>query len=155
MTDDTNPTDEQLAAWQRLADAATPGKWWFDTYGRSAIVFAGKKSPRTVCSIEDEEPNDEDIGRAWVRAVGAFIACARDAVPVLIAALRRERAEVARLVAQGCDYDTTAALVRATLERDEARRIAWLERNASTGYTVDRELEAGRATMATWPKEEQ
>ena len=86
-------TDEQLAEWQRLFDAATPGKWIVKTdvttihgshfinpgvWGDDGITF--------ICDCGTGSRVDTDA---------AFIVAAREAVPALIAEVRRLKTELA------------------------------------------------------------
>lgn len=71
-------TPEQLAEWQRLADAATPGLWYTDReYVRD------DESLTVVCCIGVKTSPLEDMRNA------AFVAAARVAVPALIAEVYR------------------------------------------------------------------
>jgi hypothetical protein len=75
MTDSPALTEAELAALSELADAATPGPW----------VQSGwlvKARSRTVC---EESPDDYEAFHASVE----FIAASREAIPRLIAEIRR------------------------------------------------------------------
>lgn len=90
------PTDEQLAAWQALCDVATPGPW--ECYllrehtpieeGTTPDVFVDPENPEQVCAVTNYRDDD-----------AAFIAAARMALPVLLAEVRRLRANEREAVA--------------------------------------------------------
>ncbi len=121
------PTDEQIAEWKRLADAASAGPWEADdeldrdaVYGHGdednsgfhkskmygpdgKVLFDSLNSD--ACLVHEEY--DEDGIYAWddvAKRNFAFIAAARLAVPALIAALSAERkcAKEAELEAKSC-----------------------------------------------------
>ena len=88
-------TPEQRAAIEALAEAATPGPWWADSWE----IYGG---------TEDTPRYDEDGDKVWIAescagdwgqdtANGKFIAAARTAVPALLAALTEAEADRDRL----------------------------------------------------------
>jgi uncharacterized small protein (DUF1192 family) len=85
-------TDERLAELTRLVSAAAPGPWG---YGRALCCdgMGWVEGPtRTVCSFDKESTHVHAVN-----AVDAeFIAAARQAVPELVAEVRRLRADLAR-----------------------------------------------------------
>lgn len=73
-------TDEQIAEWRRLSDAATSGPWRATSDGDwVGYVIAAKR--RTTIAICEASEVDMD-----------FIAAAREAVPALLAEIERLRA---------------------------------------------------------------
>jgi hypothetical protein len=101
------PTVEELARWQKLADAATPGPWIKDAPSYAMPWMVGRALPHddgpqreVICSLDVEYGNTDDAPRAlaldYDQAVAdaAFIASARDAVPRLIARVRELEANV-------------------------------------------------------------
>ena len=72
-------TEEELARIEALANAATPGPW--ETYGSDRYGWRVDGPPDT-----DEGRISEENAR--------FIAAARDAVPALVAEVRRLRNEI-------------------------------------------------------------
>lgn len=97
-------TDEQLQEWSVLAEAATPGPWksgwnWQDTisdgksaWGEGPVHVGEKLSQVAPQAIAD----------------AAFIAAAREAVPALVAEVRRLRAELAAAQAVAWEWRTQA-----------------------------------------------
>lgn len=88
-------TDEQLAEWEKLANATEPGPWHLKADSRNCLC---------VATLDED---DEDGVDYWIaEMVGSigddndgsqhamFIAEAREAVPALIAEVRRLRAEL-------------------------------------------------------------
>lgn len=72
------PTEQQLAEWERLAGEATPGPWIWNRDTRDLL-------PR----LENEDGDRKELW--WCDADDCFIAAARDAVPALVAEVRRLR----------------------------------------------------------------
>jgi hypothetical protein len=81
-------TDAQLAAWQALADAATPGPWecgptkhdaheTTDVFTHEAHVYPPLGECGPVACVSEGEPG-----------TAAFIAAAREAVPALVTRVR-------------------------------------------------------------------
>jgi hypothetical protein len=97
VTDPAALTDEELAAMQVRADAATPGPW------RSWIEGRDHWGGDTFIQMSGVAERASDLYLLFDRAHAAyeadhdFIAHARTDVPRLIAALRAIRAEVERL----------------------------------------------------------
>ncbi len=86
-------TDDELAEWQRLCDAATPGPWRLDgrhdyddgsEFGIDMIV-ANNGEPVVIADSGVYPPHGQDA---------EFIAAARSAIPRLLEEVRRLRAEV-------------------------------------------------------------
>lgn len=76
-------TEQQIAEWEKLSDAATPGPW-----GRAGTEVTAKSiGYASVCDTETD--NDKMCENA------AFIAASREAIPALIADLREARAKLA------------------------------------------------------------
>lgn len=74
-------TDEQLAEWEKLANAATPAPW-------AALFENDVATPDLVCVAKCPSY----VGVPF-SANQAFIAAAREAIPALIAEVRRLRQE--------------------------------------------------------------
>jgi len=97
-------SDDELARWRALADAATPGPW----------LPAGSTHPLCLGGVYEREGEVvERILTDRPDADAAFIATAREAMPRLLAEVARLRA-LTRAVS--IDRDTIE------VERDEARR---------------------------------
>jgi hypothetical protein len=79
-------TEQQLADWQRLADAATPGPWFVDFAGEIGEKFA------IICDVARGSWGSDALNFGEDHATAQFVAAARVAVPALIAALRDARA---------------------------------------------------------------
>ena len=84
-------TNEELTRLDALAAAATPGPWHTDAdtcpeYDDPAVM-AGKQ---WVCATSYDTLSTS-IGERDIKADAAFIAAARDAVPALVAEVRRLR----------------------------------------------------------------
>lgn len=95
----TEITDDQLGVWEDLAAAATDGPWWTtedldDSSDSPAIgVAAGPSSGYASMVVVTPGDASYDAGEATAREADAvFIAAARDAVPALVAEVRRLRA---------------------------------------------------------------
>lgn len=84
-------TDEQLQEWSVLAEAATPGPWKSGWSWQDAIN--GGKSAWSEGPVHVGETLSQVAPQAIADA--AFIAAAREAVPALVAEVRRLRAELA------------------------------------------------------------
>ncbi|MEU3613447.1 hypothetical protein ABZ725_14185 [Streptomyces sp. NPDC006872] len=105
MTDQTPPTDQQLADIETRANAATPGPWCTDSweiyqgteYEPGMSMWIGETC-RGTGSLEQD------------RADATFVAAARTDVPALITELRRALDRVAELeaYANGCDAEGCA-----------------------------------------------
>jgi hypothetical protein len=95
----SSPTDDELARWRALTDAATPGPWVCDDRQPDDVVIWG---PDSV-----QHPDGHflaNVGTATPAfdcdaANGAFIATAREAMPRLLAELARLR----RIAAEALD----------------------------------------------------
>lgn len=85
-------TDEQLAEWEALAEGATEGPWHVDDVLGWSIDGASGQYVAEVSGRHD--PNAE------------FIAASREAVPALVAEVRRLREGIARLADE---YDEAAS----------------------------------------------
>lgn len=91
-------TDEQLAEWERLANEAMPGPWECDYSSGSVNSCA----PQFL--LDDEGPLwVADYGSTANEQNGEFIAAAREAVPELIAEVRRLR-EQCKLLLDALDW---------------------------------------------------
>jgi len=110
-------TDEQLAAIQTRADAATPGPWWADSHeiyaGPDGIPALGEWVAETCVAGELERSE----------ANGRFVGAAREDVPALLAEVHRLRAEqgaageqIRRITSQAVAEED-----RLRAERDAAR----------------------------------
>lgn len=110
----------QLAAWRRCTRAsATPGPWRAESHPhRGSVHDHGEKIAETWCGTHE--------GHGGTNA--AFIAAARDAVPVLIGALRnawaaRDEAQAQLAVAQQvCDAAVEAEREACAAVADERAR---------------------------------
>lgn len=128
-------TQEQLAEWQALTEAATPGPWRGDRddgtikyavlgYRDETIIAVDHKNG-TSGFLGDNGDNDEK-----------FVTAAREAMPALLAEVKRqaERAEAAEaLAARLRKYNEDLASERNSLQMrlwkidDQAKRIEELE----------------------------
>jgi len=112
-------TDAELAEWERLANEATAGPWYFNgysaifsgplsneydriereieaKYGDGAPTSAFAALPETQCAYVPVVGGD--TGTAQGMKDAAFIAAAREALPRLVAEVRRLRADPAPIV---------------------------------------------------------
>lgn len=118
-------TEAKLAEWERLAEAATPGPWWVtgQPWGDETSVHAGPSDdPHTmtfpVCDFDlmshqfgdAFDGTDSDDIPEMVAPNMALIAAARQAVPALIAEVRRLREENVRLDQLVCDFQAASML---------------------------------------------
>lgn len=83
-------TPDYLDQLQALCDAATPGEWHDDGRSVERIAELGVDDDGILCGVYTREYYNEDRNRQNTR----FIAAARDAVPKLIAEVRRLQAEI-------------------------------------------------------------
>ncbi|MEO7895882.1 MAG: hypothetical protein ABIR65_01165 [Pseudolysinimonas sp.] len=101
-------TDEQIAEWKRLAEAATPGPWrWSDWNATYGTLESDERL--TLTGNDARHPEAQSAKRgiggrhvlyvvdAPVTANAAFITTSRTAVPALIAEIERLRADIAFL----------------------------------------------------------
>lgn len=83
-------TAEQLQKYTNLAEAATPGPWWVNRYATDMSCTEHEVGIRTddmiLASLGIDDVAMPDA---------SFIAAARDAVPALVAEVRRLQAELA------------------------------------------------------------
>lgn len=116
-------TDEQLAALETMAAAATPGPWttgiWFTgpcgEYNGGTVVYG---DGRTIAVFHQDYQSSSDYDNA------EFVAAARAAVPALVAEVRRLRAELAAVPVQAI----ADACFCAELDGARANEVyAWLE----------------------------
>lgn len=102
MTD--RPTDEELDRWLALAEAATPGPWKRDLRPTQHIgIWADVITVRPNPYEPDADPEGRlghldllyfypiDLANVITDANASFVAAAREAVPKLIAEVRRLR----------------------------------------------------------------
>jgi hypothetical protein len=80
-------TDDQLTAWERVCERATPGPWSVLTGSSCKHVCSDNGQFQTGCIGFDGNGD----------STATFIALAREAVPQLIAEVRRLRADAARV----------------------------------------------------------
>jgi hypothetical protein len=100
----SSPTDDELAHWRALADAATPGPWEHLALPEGDIRWHDVRAEgRDICGDYMTGPD------------AAFIAGAREAIPRLLDEVARLRAMT---LAVSVDRDTIE------VERDDARREA-------------------------------
>jgi len=100
-------TDEELARIEALANAAAPGPWEIRTHDE---LYAVKGQAGWVASM-DADTSSADAANAF------FIAAARDAVPALVAEVRRLRAAAAvAMDAMRDEPDVAFARLRDALE---------------------------------------
>jgi hypothetical protein len=93
-------SDEDLAAWAALTDAATPGPWFASggPWRTEGLVYAGHADPHYgTCVADCMEPQyieleSERIEDSNCLNDAAFIAAARTALPALLAEVARLRA---------------------------------------------------------------
>ncbi len=83
-------TVEELQEWANLAEAATPGPWWVNKYATDMSCTEHEVGVRTDDMILASMGIDD-----VAMPDASFIAAARDAVPALIAEVRRLQAELA------------------------------------------------------------
>lgn len=172
----STPTEEDLARWDVLEKAATPGEWraerepapvtneWFDGLPAGSVPI---ESTGTIFAL------GVAVGASPTKADAAFIAEARTAVPALCAALRaawaeRDRrldpasaqAELARMAEDrdgwqrqathecGAKLAAIARAVAAESERDEHARDAELLRETMRSVRLRAEVvEANNARL--------
>jgi hypothetical protein len=85
---DADPTDEEIAEWERRSDAATPGPWK-ETEPDDNALAAVAGPPAT--SGGHDVPTPVLLDAYWNRADAVLALTARDAIPRLVRALRRAR----------------------------------------------------------------
>ena len=113
-------SDEQLTEWELLANEATPGPWAIGKYGGGVVRVGHElRDVATRCN------RDEDT---------AFIAVAREAVPALIAEVRKLAKLSSEYFAQAEQYDVDANLLAKNLS---AIYGCW---NDDKVYCIDAEL---------------
>ncbi len=114
-------TDERLAEWQAIADAATP-ECWTSPYDPEAHVQA------TVITEDGDHVADAYDNTSWTgdqcRANARFIAAARTAVPALAAEVRRLRVDMGHMAD--------------TLQRFADERDQWSLRALASAQKVER-----------------
>lgn len=87
-------TESELAALEHLCDHATPGPWTANHHGmtvafdKGAQWFIERNAGETVCQINGAAVLRP---RPWVDGDARFIAATREAIPRLIAEIRRLR----------------------------------------------------------------
>lgn len=122
------PTDEQLAAWDALAAAATPGPWLSADHDIRVNTPDGESEVMNVARVYRRGPMETLAARVDAE----FIAAAREGWPQCIDALRAARA----MIAGHCvALDTEAAEVES------------LRAQLAAAETRTREI-AGRAAVA-------
>ena len=112
----SSPTDDELARWRALADAATPGPWTHEGTGVITASVAGRG--RQLASMTGQVATYGDLTRPAheIRDANAELtAAAREAIPRLLDEVARLRAMT---LAVSVDRDTLES------ERDDARREA-------------------------------
>ena len=143
-----NPlTDEQLNQIEARAKAATPGPWGAYTFGGDSLIEiaadledtgCGYRARREICRLEDEPLDNDPTHREWtaeedwaqVQADAEFIAHSPEDVGVLLAEVRRQRAELA------------------DAEAEKAKLIRWHGEDSA-------EMDKQRATIARLRTEKQ
>ena len=108
-------TEEELARWEKLAAAISPGCW---RDGNGVLLTYNTHG------VHLQSPNKA--------ADAAFIAHAQEAVPLLIAEVRRLRAERDTAVKERRDASASGEedLAQVTRERDALREVVNEARNA-------------------------
>lgn len=82
-------TDDELNRLEALASAATPGPWRYeDSYDPCVITESGQYIAQTSYDQQSVSRGDRDY-----HVAAHFIAASRDAVPALIAEVRRLRGD--------------------------------------------------------------
>lgn len=83
----TPPDEETLARWERLTHAASVGPWEVEPEGFIGGIYVEPTihaNGKTIASVR--------VGLKRTNANSAFIAAAREAMPLLLAEVRRLRA---------------------------------------------------------------
>jgi hypothetical protein len=138
MTQETTPTasDPRLEEWLALANAATPGPWVSSSLGFQ--VLTGDRW-NTICETHvrgKTKPEWEDGRAAASHSANAFfIAAAREAIPALIAMVRKVTAEASL-------HESMADLETQKRKEAEARATA-AEADAAAARTQVRWLRNG------------
>lgn len=111
-------TEEQLAEWMALCDAATEGPW--EGHVSRPNMGGGRSIPQVFGG-----PDDISVLEAWDSANGdydiLFAAAARTAMPALIAALREARERHERLL--GGFGDLQELLNALAVEQAKVKRL--------------------------------
>lgn len=122
-------TDEQLAAIEQRAEAATSGPWCADEYRvyRSDSVHDAKYGYNDTCLIDTKHQNyynSRTRAEADQTADMAFIAAARTDVPALLAEVRRlgSLLDTARGALADIGHMTPGEVARGVMQ-NKARRI--------------------------------
>lgn len=106
-------TDEDLAAFEHLANNATPGPWTTEKPGKTDDGWS--KGVRICAAMNNPVYGDPPGGQSpWADA--QFIAAARSASVELIAEVKRLRVEVEKLRCQTLSADLVSAV-------DDANRL--------------------------------
>lgn len=118
-------TDEQLAEWERLATAATPGpwRWWTSNSFRRLSSDADMKDGGVLCAVVQHSDGHPDVFCS--EADRAFIAAARTAVPALIEELRRLR-EAQTLYTEPAWLTQARAWVASFRAAVQAQELPWV-----------------------------
>jgi hypothetical protein len=128
-------TPEHLAELERLADAATPGPWTTGTGTNGLHPWEVVTSPH----LPAVEMHGDD---ATAVADAVFIAAARQAVPALVAEVRR----LAREAGLAADLRQEITRLRAVAARDvcsgcmvrEEQREHWMEQSRQNGVKYEK-----------------
>jgi hypothetical protein len=109
-------TDDELKAFEALAEAATPGPWDTNGYYIEREEAPGGEFERLLYN-----GGRDDTYCNMTEADFAFVAAARSAVPALVAEVRRQREELFRVKGELLDAKTEA-LNGPNRAADEERR---------------------------------
>ncbi|NMP22222.1 hypothetical protein [Sulfobacillus harzensis] len=109
-------TNEELERWQALCDAATPGPWSWD----GLDLVGGQEPNKSVIPRVAPDAYGEWYAN-WAKDDVRFVATARDAMPALIAEVRRLRGQQAQIQAVLRDRDDANpfATIQAILDDNE------------------------------------
>jgi hypothetical protein len=141
-------TDEQIAEWKRLADAATSGPWKHDDSYSDRVCngLCGDQfeySEGSLTGLIERHGNCSTVSNVEERRDVAFIAAARTAVPALIAEVELLRHEVSVLKQYGdAQADRTREEI-AEVERLRREVASWQH----SGF--ERQLDEARAEVGT------
>ncbi len=145
-------TDEQLAAIEARANAATDGPWGIYESGTLIDIAAdlqdtgcGYRARREICRLEDEPLDNDPAHKAWtadedwaqVQSDAEFIAHAPEDVRALLAEIRRLKARVAELEGPAVHARAALAALCYDLEDPGSNALGALYLISQATLTVD------------------